>query len=658
MRMSEENKNQSSDKGNDSRIDELKKGLYSRNAPDIRKRRRLHFQTKDYAVASDWEHPAEEDFSDEDLNKKYEKSGMSFFTKLLIGSAIFFILALAVGAYLVFKGSDIVSANNIDINLAGPVSVAGGEVVSFNVQVTNKNSVQLQVVNLLIDYPTGTADPNDTTKTLKSFQTLLPDLNPNGVDQQAVSAILFGEQNSTKTIQVTVDYRVAGSNATFSKVKSFDILINSSPLTLSVDSFKQVNSNQELDLDVSVISNSKEVVKNLLMQSMYPFGFTFISSDPAPLQNDHATWAIGDLPPNGKRIIHIKGKIQGEDGDSRVFKFIVGVPAQTRSTTKTIGTQYIATAQTVTVEKPFLSLNLSLGGDATTQDFIGQFDNSIQGTVSWFNNTPSAVIDGEIHLSLAGNVLDKGSVDPRGGFYDSANNQIVWNKVTTPALGSIAAGEGSQVNFSFTPRNQSTPSHPVTNPQMTLVASAKANRISESNVPEEIDSSATRNIKVSSNVALAEEVVRSSGPFPNTGPIPPRVEQHTTYTVLWTIYNTSSTLDGVQVVATLPPYVKWLGNISPTDKDISYNNVNGQITWNIGNVAVYAGQSKQYQVAFQLDLNPSASMVGQAATLVGAAQLTGRDDFTGASLSSNLQAISTRFSTDPTFVDGNEIVAQ
>ncbi len=389
----------------DSRIEELKKNLYSRNAPDIRKRRRLHFDQKSFNVASDWEHPPEEIFSDEALNQKYKKPGLSFFTKLLIGSALFFVIALGIGAYLVFKGSDIVSANNIDINLAGPVSVAGGEPAAFTVQVSNKNSVQLQVVNLAITYPTGTADPTDTTKPLTNYQILLPDLNPNAVDQQAVSAVFFGELNSTKTIQVTVDYRVPGSSATFTKEKDFDVLINSSPLTLSVDSFKQVNSNQELDLDVTVNSNSQEVVKNLLLKASYPFGFAFVSSTPSPIQSDNATWSIGDLPPNGKETIHIKGKIQGEDGDSRVFKFAIGVAGQSNSTTKTIATEYIAATQTVTIEKPFLSVNLALNNDQSVGDYIGQFDKPVQGQISWFNNTPSAVIDGEIDLNLTGSVL-------------------------------------------------------------------------------------------------------------------------------------------------------------------------------------------------------------------------------------------------------------
>ena len=197
----------------------------------------------------------------------------------------------------------------------------------------------------------------------------------------------------------------------------------------------------------------------------------------------------------------------------------------------------------------------------------------------------------------------------------------------------------------------------ITDPSVDLALSAKANRVSESNVPEEVDSSISKNILISSNVALSGQLVRTTGPFPNTGPIPPRAEQQTTYTVLWTIYNTSSTLDGVQVAAILPPYVKWLGAVSPQSADVSYNSSSGQITWNIGNVSAYATNGSE-QVAFQIGVTPGVDLVGQAPIIVGGASLVARDDFTGAHLTSNIQSMTTRFSTDPAFTDGNETVTQ
>ncbi len=638
-----------------SRIEELKKSLYSRTAPDIRTKRRLRFEPQEIEVKTDWEHH-EKLPEDVDLNNRYEDHSMSFFTKLLIGSIIFFILALGLGALLVFNGSNIVSANNIDITINGPVSVAGGEPVSFDVQVSNKNNIKLETVDLSVDFPAGTTDSLDTTKELKTFRELIPDIDPGGIGQKTIKVVVYGEENSKKLIKVSVEYRVKGSNAIFQKEKTFDLLISSSPLTLSISSFKEVNSDQEFEMALTMTSNSKEVIKNLLLKTIYPFGFTFISSDIKPL-SDNATWKIGDIPPGGKKIIKIKGKLEGQDDETRVFRFSTG--AQSIRNEKVIGTEYISSTQEIIIKKPFISVGVSLEGDTDNQEYIATFNHPIKVEISYFNNLPTSVIDGEIHVKLSGTALDKVSVSPDQGVFDSVNNEIVWNQITTKELANIAAGDNGRVSFSFTPRDLGTSLKPITNPDVSLIVGVKGKRNSETDVPENITSSANRHIKIASDIALGGQVLRGTGPFENTGPIPPKAEQQTTYTVVWTVNNTSSTVSNALVHASLPPYVKWVGKISPTTEDITYNNVDGVITWKIGNLDTYTlNNSRRKEVAFQISLKPSITQVGQIPVLVNQASLTAQDDFTGQTLNSNLGQLTTRFSTDQVFKDGDEKVVQ
>ena len=49
------------------------------------------------------------------LNDEYEDHSMSFFTKLLIGSAIFCVIAVGLGLYLFLNGANLISGNNINI---------------------------------------------------------------------------------------------------------------------------------------------------------------------------------------------------------------------------------------------------------------------------------------------------------------------------------------------------------------------------------------------------------------------------------------------------------------------------------------------------------------------------------------------------------------
>ena len=59
-----------------SKIDGLKDSLYSRNAPNIRTKRRLHFQDQQSNVQPDWEHK-EEPIEPVQLNDQYKDNSMS-----------------------------------------------------------------------------------------------------------------------------------------------------------------------------------------------------------------------------------------------------------------------------------------------------------------------------------------------------------------------------------------------------------------------------------------------------------------------------------------------------------------------------------------------------------------------------------------------------
>jgi hypothetical protein len=642
-----------------SQIEELKKTLYSRNAPLIRTKRRLRFEKpQTEGVQTDWEHPPENEESPE-LNKYYQDHSMSFLKKLFIASLLFFIFAVGIGAYLVFNGSMIVSANNIDITVSGPVSVAGGTPVSFEIQVVNKNNIKLQNVDFLVEFPAGTVDPEDTTKELKQFREFIGEIEPGAVAQKTVKAVMYGQENSKKEIVVTTSYQVKGSNAIVPKQKTFDILLSSSPLALTVNSFEEITSGQLFDMKVTLASNSKETLKNLVLKANYPFGYNFVSSD-VQTGGDSSTWKIGDIPPGGKKVITIKGRLDGEDDETRAFRFMAGTLSQNgQNVVPTIGTQFISESREISIRKPFVSVGISLDDTVGGKEYVGGFNDSIKVEVSWFNNLPTAISDGEIHLKLTGNSFDKFSVSPEQGLYQSANNTITWNKITTPELGTIGAGESGKVVFNLTPRDLSTSFRGVSNPSISLTADVGGRRVSESNVPEQISSSAARNIKISSNASLSSQIVRSIGGIANTGPIPPRAEQTTTYTVLWTVDNTANTLSGAEVHASLPAYVTWLGKTSPSDEDISFNKSSGNIVWKVGSVDTYTvGNKKRRQVAFQISFTPSVAQIGQSPNLVDQSVLNAHDDFTEQTLTSSNSPMNTRFSSDPAFKDGDEIVGR
>jgi len=639
-------------------IEQLKKSLYSRSTPDIRTRRRFRASPEETDLPKDWEHPPENP-DEPKLNAEYRDHSMSFFTKIFIGSAIFFLICLGVGAYLFFNGSNLISANNLDITVNGPVSIAGGTPFSFVVQVANKNNVKLNTVDLQVDFPTGSVDPTNTGNEQKNYQTLMDDIDPGGMTERTINADLYGQENSTKEIGIKVFYQVPGSNATFEKDKTYDVLVSSSPLTISVSSFNQVTAGQKFDMTVTLTSNSQSTIKNLLLNAVYPFGYSFVTSDQKPLA-DKATWNVGDIAPGQSKTITLSGTLQGNDQDSLVFHFLAGAAAV--GSPSVIGTEYTDTSEIVTLQKPFMTTTLSLGQNDTASagDYVGQFNKPITATISWFNNLPDAVSDAQIHLQFSGNAFDKASVSANGGFYDSANNEITWDKTNTPALESVPAGGSGSIVFSFMPQDLGTPAVPILNPTVDLSISVDGQRTSESNVPQSLTESVSRSVEVASNVSLSAQALYTTGPFVNSGPFPPRAEATTTYSIVWTVGNSSSAVSGAKVSATLPENVTWMGTVSPQSENVQYDSGSRTVTWSVGTLAAYLGQNGQQprQVAFQVGLQPNITDVNNPLNLVNPATLSATDNFTGVTVYSNWGSLTTRLSTDPGFQTGDDLVTK
>jgi hypothetical protein len=637
-------------------IDELKKSLYSRTVPDVQTRRKLRYSDENSSLKTDWEHPKEAVPEPVELNTKYKDQSMSFFTKLFIFSAIFCAIAVGIGAYLFWNGANFISADNIEINITGPVSIPGGEPVTFDISATNKNNIGLELVDMSVDFPAGTTESGNPAQVLKNYRKLLGNIPAGGTVHESVKAAIFGEENLQKQILVTLTYNISGSTSVFTKTKSYDVLLNSSPINVTVSTVKEVTSGQEFDMKVELASNSQEVLKKIVLKATYPFGYNYISSTLAPL-SDKSTWSLGDIAPGVKRTFIIHGSLSGEDNDLRAFHFNVG--SQSAQNAGVIGTQYISLEQDITIQKPFITLNLDIDGDSGTNNHVGYFDRTSRVDIKWFNNLSTIVSNMKITAKLSGTVYDKTAVSPENGYFDSMTNSIVWSQQTNNELASVGPGDSGTVSFSVIPRNPSKSGSAITNPVINIVSSVSGNRTQETNVPLAVTASVNRNIIISSNVALSGRVVRTVGPFTNIGPLPPRVDQASTYTVIWSINNTSSSVNDVVVKATLPPYIKWLNTTSPSSEDVTYDQNSGLVTWNVGNVpANTSGNSLRKEVAFQISFTPSINQTGNAPVLVNQASLSAVDNFTGIDLKSSQDALTTRYSTDPAYQTGNEAVVR
>jgi hypothetical protein len=610
------------------RIEELKKALYSRKGPPhLRKEGEL--SPKEYKVASDWK-------EDDGPEPKPSMPG-GLFKKIFIFSLFFFVIAGFIAVFLFFKGGNVVSANNVNITILGPVSVGAGEELSLDIAVANKNSVDLQLTDLVITYPSGTRQAGNTTVELPRERFTIGTVASGATIQKTIKAVLFGQQGDPKEMTIRVEYRLKDSNTVFFKEKKYQVAIESSPVSLAIDSLKEINSGQEMTMTLHITSNSASLIKGLLLRAEFPFGFKFESATPKP-SSAQSVWSLGDIEAGGERTIKITGTILGQDNDERVFRFYTGT--ESPSDEFAIGTVFIDTKQEVVVHKPFLGVQIALDGDQN-DPHISDHGLGMRGELSWTNNLATALNNTVIDMKVTGSALDKSSISASEGFYNSNNDTIEWAGDKSPSLVELVPGETGKVSFQIRSIDFSDPKNlTLKNPQINLDVTVKGQRFSDKNVPESITSTISRTIKIGASLSLEGKISYDNGPFQNTGPVPPKAEVPTTYTVVLNAKGALNDIKNAFVTSKLPSYVKWVGTVSPSSAVIAYNPVTREVRWDIGDIPAGTGYFKDpKQVSFQVSFLPSLSQVGTTPTIINDLVLSGGDTFTSKQIVVNVQPL-------------------
>ncbi len=639
------------DSRDSSRIERLKQGLYSRNQPAKHAEPLSSFAHQSVQdVKADWGTKKIE-FNDDE--KPHISNGVVRFFGF---SLFFFLVAVGVALFMYYRGTNVISSANIEIDIKGPVSIGGGEQLDLDLIVRNLNNTSLEMADLKIEYPNGTRNPEDVTEAQKRTVEQLGAMTAGETKTAHAKAVLYGEEESKQIITAILAYRIKGSNAIFEKEQQFEVQLSSSLVRVTVNSLKEINTNQDLEFSVEVVSNSDKKLSNLLLKADYGFGFTFVSATPAPLPGNVA-WNIGDLKPGEKRTYKIKGKLQAQDGEERVFHFAVGVKGVDDDTA--LEPQFVSTSQKIAVKKPFIGVDLALDGNSSSvyPVYAGR---QVRADLAWVNNLDAQVSNVKISAKINGKLIDRSSINVDRGFYRSQDDTIVWDRSTLDEFSSVSPGSSGRVSFTFStavPAIESLAT--IKNPELAIDVSVSGRRTDSGNVPEGVLSTVSRKMRLITDLDLKPRIVYSTGPFQNKGPLPPKVDRETTYTVILSVTNTVNDVRDARVTAILPSYVKWLGVVNPSTETVTVSASGGELTWDVGNVASGQGfASAPRQVAFQISFVPSLSQVDRIPVLIKDLVIEGTDRFTGTPIRIVKNDQTTRIGTDPAYKNQDEVVTK
>lgn len=646
------------------KLEKLEKKLYSRTAPDIIDKGRTEFKKdieevenlgEEVEKKEKWQGAKASGF--DELAAKVSNMAQkkhSFVRKIFVFSILFFLLASGVAAFVFFGGMNSVSTKNVDIKITGPISVGGGQEASFDISIINDNNVGLNSASLLVEYPTSTRSVDDLSKELSKERFALGTIKAGESYNQNIKAVFFGEKDSLKQLKISLEYRVENSSALFYKEKIYDVSISSAPIIITPTYPKEVNSGQEISFNLEIVSNSKDKINDLLINVEYPFGFVFKESSPVPSFNKNI-WKFSSLNSGEKKVILIKGNIIGQDNEEKVFRINAG--SANKDDERVISVPLAQLMESILIKKSFIGLDIFVGGE--NGNLVTQGGSQVATEFTVRNNLPSELFNTSVSVVFRGAAFDKLSVIPSNdGFFQSLNNTISWDKRSVTEFSEMPPGSQKELSFRLIPLLYSNITAGA-KPEIEITITAKGERILESGSVEQVSATEIRKITLGTDINLSAKVVRSVGNIENSGPIPPKVDQPTTYTIVWGVSNSFNQISNVEVRAVLPSYVKWTNIKSPANEIISYNEVTKEVVWNVGSVLPNTGfGSSKKEVQFQLEFLPSSSQIGQSPAISGQAVLSGLDKITGQKISAKANAVTINFSGDSSYKMEDDRVVQ
>ena len=561
------------------------------------------------------------------------------------------VACLGYGFYFYFfhASSDAVS---VDLAISAPEQVKSGEEFSYTIHYQNHSKFSLNSLQLELKYPdsfvvssvsgtgiqsiststdivsevSGTssqiASTSTPASTVKNYFNL-PALPIGGQADIVVKGRLFAEKNTANMFSADLSYEPGGLSSEFKKEAVASVLVNDLGFDLNFEYANVALVNEENEIDL-VFSNVKDNFLNdfelsfslpenisLSDQSMDETASVATSSATSSkeilLKADKTSgfiWQVHGLnPSDGTYRLPIYYKVNKKIDDNQTIMIKLSRKLDN-------GNSYVFAEKNIDLNVANSNLNLTLIANGNKNDSTANFGDSLNYSLNYANKSDSELKDVVIMAVLKSDFLDWNTFKNKNGGI-IGDGVVTWTKEQIPALADLAPGEEGVIDFSINIRPYSSSD---------LGKSFTVQSYGQFNVNNRQgglnDSKSNNiNIKINSDLNLTEKVLYfddNNTPV-GSGPLPPKVNQKTAFKVYWTIENNLHELGDTRVVSKLPDYVSFDNNNKVSNGDLSFDNVNHAVIWNIGALPI---STYQATAEFNISITPTDSQRNSLLVLI------------------------------------------
>ena len=504
--------------------------------------------------------------------------------------------------------------------------------IEYIVKYKNNGNACLEEPRLIFEYPRHSIVEEDILRK----EIILEDIYPGQEKTISFKARVLGKEGEALTAKAALSYQPKNLKARYESNTTFTTIIKSVPLTFGFDLPSKIESGKEMRFSLNYFSNIDYPLSNLRCQIEYPSDFEFISATPRSLEKTE--WEIGLLNKAEGGRIEVLGKVMGEVGEEKIFKAKLGTWQDN---------EFILLKETVkgiTIIKPSLHIIQQINNNP---EYIASPGDSLHYQIFFKNIGKDALSNLFLVVNLEGKAFDFSTIKAPLGEFETGDNSIVFDWRRVSELQFLPSQEEGDIEFWVELKDE-----------WEILSLSDKNPVIKNKV---YLSQAKKEFvnKVNSKLAIEQKAFFKDEVFGNSGPIPPKVGETTTYTIMWLVKNYYNALKDAKVKTTLPENIKLTGKIFPeqeTEK-FTFDSESREIVWNMGDLKTGQGIFEPAQnISFQVEFSPKESQKEQTPEIISKAKISGEDTWTRETLKSSDESINTTLPDDATITEEMGIV--
>lgn len=548
-----------------------------------------------------------------------KNSGSNFMNKLFSWKSLSVFLVLSISLLVfMFSQRSSFSSQDISIFIEGPDQFKAEEPTEFEVGFVNNSEVDLREGVLHVSVPDFMEFEHEKGIEKKyEFNSI-----KTGERFSQKIIVKSHESNVSGEIRVGLDYVLSNFNKGFASEGSKNISVTSLPITVIFNLPEKVVSGQTVEGSFDFVADEDFNIELLYAKLEVPDGFTF--KDAAPSPYDENIWKFDNVKPGDNFRVEFEGPIRGKESEVKEFKLMFGKLEEGI----VFSPQYQMIRQ-VSISSSSLALTETVNGKEG--EYFASIGEKLNISINYENKSGVEIEDVVITARLTSDILDFETINSERGYFNRDTKSIVWNKNFVSDLESLKDGESGMVSFSVTLENEIAPlNYKDKNKSASIIVVMEPTKTPLSLRGMSLRAENESLIKLRTKLNVTVKGYYYEGPFSNTGPVPPLVNQKTSYTLFLQASNTTNDANDVEIIAPLPSYMKFEGNVYPDENNFEYDQRTNTVTWSIGKLQAGVGSVLPAEsVAFQVSLTPDESMRGKTPVIMDSLKIVGKDSFTG-----------------------------